>query len=213
MSQVAISKPPTRNWRRYFFVAISLWAVTTVSLSFPPIRGIVAYPLYVSDNSPEGDVAYVMADGFAYWERLHAASDLYHQGRVPRIVILEENATSQFSYVRHRSETVSERAIEFLDTLGVPKQKVSTIKTTSTPLFGSWSEALAFADQQPAVNQVVVVTSAPHTRRSRLCFRRALPGDVQIMVYAPTNPAESWEVFDPIWMEYVKLGVYWVAIH
>lgn len=89
-----------RNWKRIFVVTLALWISSTVALSFPLIRGIVAYPLYVSDGDAKGEAAYVMADGVAYWERLYAASDLYHFRQISRIVILEEDQTSRHSFVR-----------------------------------------------------------------------------------------------------------------
>lgn len=185
-----------------------LWVSFTILLSFPTIRGFVAQPLYVSDDRAKGEVAYVMSDGFAYWERLYAASDLYHMKRVSSIVIAEENMITRYSFARNRSETLTQRAIAFLGSVGVPEDKVETIRPAHKPLLGSWSEAVAFSDQWPDVASVVVVTSAPHTRRSLLCFRRALPDNIQVSIYAPTEPAKSWEVSEPIWLEYAKLAAY-----
>lgn len=196
------------RWKRRCLIVLALWALSTILLSFPKVRGVVARPLYVSDGRAKAEVAYVMSDGFAYWERLYAASDLYHMKRVSSIVIAEEDMYERYSFVRNRSEPLTQRATAFLGSLGVPEDKVKTIRPAHKPLLGSWSEAVAFSEQQYDVSSVVVVTSAPHTRRSLLCFRRALPEEIQVSIYAPTVPAESWEVSEPIWLEYIKLAAY-----
>lgn len=178
-------------------------------MSFPAVRGVVAYPLYVSNDNASGEAAYVMADGFAYWERLHAASDLYNMKRVKRIIILDEQDLSMYNFVKQRSDLLVERAIDYLVWKGVPRDKISSVPVTLGAPFGSLSEAQTVARQEPNLKSIVVVTSAMHTRRSLLCFRRSMPENVQVDVYAPTAPSESWEVGSPIWTEYVKLIVYY----
>ena len=57
--------------------------------------------------------------------------------------------------------------------------------------------------------EIVVVTSAPHTRRSLLCFRRSFPGEVDVEVFSATDLSNSDEITSPIWMEYLKLAIYY----
>ena len=204
----AVDDEKARRWKKRFLLLLVLWLMSTILMSLPGVRGWVSRPLYVSNAGASGDCAYVMADGFAYWERLHAAADLYHMKRVPRIVIPGENSVTRYSFVRQRSETMSQRATEFLKSLGVPPDVVSTLPTEAAPLLGSWSEARAFAKHEGSAKQVIVVTSAPHTRRSLLCFNRALPKNVDVTVFAATGPSASAEVFNPIWLEYLKLAGY-----
>lgn len=152
-----------------------------------------------------------MADGYAYWERLRAASDLYHLKKVRRVLILNEQTLTLHSFARDRSETVVERAIEYLKWHGVPRDQIEVVTVDSNSLFGSLREAESVAKQESDLRSVVIVTSAPHTRRSELAFRRIFDEEVQITVYAASPPSESWEIDAPIWMEYVKLAIYWVA--
>lgn len=75
----------------------------------------------------------------------------------------------------------------------------------------SWQEAQAFAAEFPTISRLVVVTSSPHTRRSLMCFRRAMPEDCEVSVFAASRPEHGAELFNPIWLEYGKLMLYWVA--
>tara|TARA_R110002073_G_scaffold315639_2_gene488292 strand:+ start:1492 stop:2124 length:633 start_codon:yes stop_codon:yes gene_type:complete len=201
--------PQQPKWRRRFLWLLAAWGLSSFLLSFSSVRGIVAMPLYVHDSNASGEAAYVMADGYAYWERLRAASDLYHMKRVKRIMILDEREDGGFNFVRRSSDTRVQRAIDYLVMHGVPAEKVTKIPAEVEPALGSLSESRVVARVEPGLTRLVVVTSAPHTRRSRLCFERSMPAEVQVQVYAASAPSESSEVDAPIWIEYVKLVIYY----
>ncbi|EMI16542.1 hypothetical protein RMSM_06553 [Rhodopirellula maiorica SM1] len=201
--------PQEHKWRRRCLLLAAAWGLSSILLSFSMVRGIVAMPLYVHDADASGEAAYVMADGYAYWERLRAASDLYHMNRVKRIMILDERDNGGFNFVRRSSDTRVQRAIDYLVLHGVPAEKVTKIPAEVEPALGSLSESRAVARLEPDLGSLVVVTSAPHTRRSRLCFERSMPEDVEVQVYAASGPSESSEVDAPIWIEYVKLVIYY----
>lgn len=205
------SKNINRVWRRRFWMLATLWIASTFLLSSSTVRGFLIWPLYVSDAEASGEVAYVMADGPAVWERLRAASDLYHWGRVKRIVLLEEVQMAGYNFVRQQSDTRVQREIDYLELHGVSPEKIDTIPQIDNAAMGSLSEARQFAKFMPNVKSVVVVTSAPHTRRSKLCFVRSLPVEVSVSSYAASVPAQSDEIRSPIWWEYGKLIVYWVS--
>ena len=205
------SKNISKVWRRRFWMLATLWLASTVLLSSATVRAFLIRPLYVNDAEASGEVAYVMADGPAVWERLRAASDLYHWDRVKRIVLLEEVKTAGYNFVRQQSDTRVQREIDYLELHGVPPEKIDTIPQINNAAMGSLSEARQFAKFMPNVKSVVVVTSAPHTRRSKLCFVRSLPVEVSVSSYAASAPAQSDEIRSPIWWEYGKLIVYWVS--
>ena len=195
---------------RFALAVLAMTGLLVVATSFKPVRGILSHPLYVSEQDARGDVAYVMADGYAYWKRLRAASDLYNMHRVPVIYLLKEQHGAGYDFVGRRSETRSERAVRYLKWHGVPESAIKFINVQGPQAFGSLSEARAFAELSlPNLKRVVVVTSAPHTRRSKLCFRRSLPRDVRVQSYAASELASSAELHEPIWLEYVKLMVYY----
>jgi uncharacterized SAM-binding protein YcdF (DUF218 family) len=98
----------------------------------------------------------------------------------------------------------------YLETCGVPKGAIRTVAAQDNALMGSLSEAHAVQRLLPKnVDQIVVVTSAPHTRRSRMCFQRALSSDVQIKTYSASIPLHSDELYGPLSHEYFKLFVYY----
>ncbi len=197
------------KWRRGCIVLLGLWLCSTVVMSFRSVRGFVALPLFAHNANAFGDAAYVMADGYAYWERLHAASVLYHTNRVPRIIILDEQESIGFNFVHQELETRVERAIAYLGLLGVPAEKITAVCVETDATFGSLSEARAVARSEPHLERVVVVTSAPHTRRSQLCFARSFPKNVHIDVFSASEPMSSAEIDAPLWIEYCKLVVYY----
>ena len=86
---------------------------------------------------------------------------------------------------------------------------ISTVSVDGSPAFGSLSEADAVAQQETDLSSVVVVTSAPHTRRSHLAFRRRLDDRIRVDVYAASTPFSSSEVHAPIWVEYAKMLIYY----
>ncbi len=200
------------RWRRRFFILLVVWIITSLFSSFPTTRGLLAYPLYVHEGDASGDAAYVMADGYAYWERVHAASDLYHMGRVPRVIVLAEDEPAGFNFVQNKTETRLQRTVAYLEWLGVPTEDISTVRVESAGMFGSLNEARTVADQETKLQRLVVVTSAPHTRRTQFCFRRTLPPHIQLQVYAASPPSQSHEIDAPLWIEYIKLLVYYVIV-
>ncbi|MDB4644850.1 YdcF family protein [Rubripirellula sp.] len=199
----------SRRWRNAFFCILVLWVGSSILLSTTWFRAWVSYPLHVSNMTSNCEIAYVMSDGHAYWNRLSAASDLFHMGKTQTIAIQENPTTSRYDFVRMRSPTVTQRSIRYLEHLGVPEDRIVTVSGTETPALGSWSEAQAFASEFPNATNVVVVTSSPHTSRSLLCFKRAMPTSCQVQVLADSLPEEGAELFAPIWPEYGKLAVYW----
>lgn len=196
------------KWKRRFLILAALWLASAILMSIPVVRALAIQPLYVHHPDSSGDIAYVMADGHAYWERLRAASDLYHENQVQRVLILDEHEAAGFNFGRNQVDSRVQRAIDHLELFGVPNDKVESIPiNTSTP-FSSLNEALGLKEHYPNLKRIVVVTSAPHTRRSLLCFRRTLTDMASVQVYSASRPVDSAELSAPIWMEYAKLLVY-----
>lgn len=204
--------PKANRWRRACFLIVVLWTSSSMLLSTSWFRAWVSYPLHVSNMTTKAEIAYVMSDGHAYWNRLYAASDLYHMGLVAKIAVQENSTSSRYDFVSQQSQTVTQRAIRYLEYLGVPEDHITTVRGIPTaPLLGTWSEAQGFATEFPDATNMVVVTSSPHTRRSLLCFQRAMPSSCRVSVHADSLPAEGAELFVPIWVEYGKLAVYWLV--
>ncbi|MEZ6137961.1 MAG: YdcF family protein [Pirellulaceae bacterium] len=201
-----------RRQKRYLLAIIAAWLILVALPTAKPIRSALTWPLYQHHPDASGELAYVMADGYAYLERLRAAADLYHMHQVKQIYILNEQETAGYNFQLRRSQTKAEVAVAYLGFLGVPSDVINTVNASTSALFGSLTESQAMAAALPdGVGRVVVVTSAPHTRRSLLCFRRSLPTGIQSQVYSASEPIKSAELSGSIWLEYVKLIVYFVA--
>ena len=185
------------------------WVAVTVLTSFPSVRGLLIAPLHVHDPQASGEFAYVMADGPATWERLRAASDLYHFHRIKKIYLLDQQESAGWNFVRKRLDSRLQREIDYLGLFGVPKQAIVAVPLVSETWMSSLGEAKSVAQLEPHPQRIVVVTSPPHTRRSRLCFRRSFGKKTQIFTYSPDKPSNSTETHFPIWIEYAKLMVYW----
>ena len=196
---------------------VVLWWVTVTTLalvlgvvaSVPSIRAVLSAPLVVADGAATGDAAYVLAGGVAFEERLAAASDLYFMRRVPLIIIKRDDSQSAYNFAAHASWTRTQWALDFLRWKGVPDANVLVVDLPQITSFGTLNEARSLVTVlPPAVVRLVLVTSAAHTRRALLAFRRSLPATVALTPYAATSVDTSVEFWRPLWVEYVKLLVY-----
>jgi uncharacterized SAM-binding protein YcdF (DUF218 family) len=185
--------------------------VAVFLLSFKEPRAFIAMPLCVHDASASADAAYVMSGGPASFERLLAASDLFHQDRVGEIILLNEQQSSTFNFILQRSETRIERCISYLMMRGVPRDRISSIQPSLSTTLGSLREARGITEQRRDLTSLVVVTSPIHTRRCKLAFERSLPSHVKLKLHAASSPTESDEIFSPIWIEYMKLFLYYMV--
>ena len=179
--------------------------------SFPKVRVILSAPLVVHDPNARGDACYVLAGGGSLWERLDAAADLIQMGRVSRIVLLQDSGRGPYSFKANGSWTRTQWISDYLAWRGIPAQRIIWLAPTEG-FFGTLSEGRAVASNLPKdVKALVVVSSAPHMRRSLLVFRRSLPANVQVVPYAATEFENSDEMYHPLWMEYLKLLVYYAV--
>jgi uncharacterized SAM-binding protein YcdF (DUF218 family) len=174
------------------------------------VRDWLAYPLVENEVNASGDVCYVLAGGGAVWERLDAAADLVQMGRVNSILLMKDNSVSQYNFRNNSSWTRTQWITDYLMWRGVPQDRIKLMEQTEG-YFGTLLEARAVSAQLPKnVKTLIVVSSAPHMRRSLLAFKRSMPTGVNVVPYAATTFATSYERYHPIWIEYLKLLVYFV---
>jgi hypothetical protein len=189
---------------------LAAYLVFSVAPGITPVRHVLSWPLIVHDADATGDAAYVMAGGLASEERLRAAADLYHMGRVPQIYVLADDARSYYSFADRKPFTRTEWTRSYLRWLGVPADRLHVIPDDPNARLGSLHEGdLARAALPAEVHRLVVVTSPVHTRRSGLTFRRRLASrGMAVTTYAAIDFSLSAEAFAPLWLEYLKLAVY-----
>ncbi|MFH0785006.1 MAG: YdcF family protein [Pseudomonadota bacterium] len=176
------------------------------------IRAWVAKPLVVNDPDAHGEACYVLAGGDSIWERLDAGADLIQMGRVSSLLIMRDNSQGKFSFKAQTSWTRTQSMLDYLSWRGIPASKV-TLLPQIDGLFGTLTEARNVARLLPQdVKTLVIVSSAPHMRRAVLAFRRSLPANVKVIPYAATTYENSYEMYWPIWVEYLKLLVYCIVV-
>ncbi|MCC9601429.1 YdcF family protein [Stieleria sp. JC731] len=200
------------KWRRRFWILVALFVCWNIALSSDTVRGLLISPLVRHDSDARGDIAYVMADGAAYWERLLSASDLYHMHRVDKIFLLREDRNSCYNFIRKKNDTLTERAVDYLEMRGVPSDAIHFVPPAQATWLSSRDEAIALANLDKEFGKIIVVTSPPHTRRSLLTFQRVFADQSLISIHSAAPPSQSVETHLPIWIEYVKLIVYWFAV-
>ncbi len=185
--------------------------VVVILSSSPPIRKFVAAPLVVHDVDARGDACYVLAGGVSTWERLAAGADLIQWKRVPRLLLMRNDGTYPYSFKAQASWTGTQWQMDYLAWRGVSLDRVVALEMPEG-LFGTLNEARNVAKLLPRdVKKLVVVSSPAHMRRVVLAFRRSLPTEVEVVPFAATSFEQSSEMYYPIWIEYLKLLVYYVV--
>ncbi|MFQ5751122.1 MAG: YdcF family protein [bacterium] len=208
-----LSKLKVRQPYRLLITTAVLWFVFVILPSFPLIRSILVLPLVANDPNAHGDAVYVLAGGTSFLERLAAASDLYHMNRVQKIYLSANNGLGSYNFVAQSKWTHTQWAVNFLECRGVPRDKILVFEEEPNGWFGTFSEAILVKKALPSdVKQLVIVTSAGHTRRSLMTFSRTLDNDITVKPYAATEFTHSQELYLPLWMEYLKLLIYWVIV-
>lgn len=201
---------PWRTRLRRIAWALLIWLALVGLPSIPVVRAVLSAPLRAHDPEARGEVAYVLAAGLPFMrERLVAASDLFHLGRVERVVLAHDRRRSNFHFASQTSWTSEQWAVHMLVSMDVPKDRIDLIEIHNG-LLDTLEEARALRSARPELRRVVLVSSPSHLRRARLAFRRAWSDDLQVDVYQAQGPIYSVEVFHPIWWEYLKLAVYFV---
>jgi uncharacterized SAM-binding protein YcdF (DUF218 family) len=131
--------------------------------------------------------------------------------RVPVIMFQRSDEASAYNFVAGASWTQTDWALDFLTHRGVARDKIVVV-APAAGMFGTLAEARNIKHALPAgVHTLVIVSSAPHMRRSMLTFHRILTADVALIPYAATDFSAGAELWRPIWEEYLKLGVYALA--
>jgi uncharacterized SAM-binding protein YcdF (DUF218 family) len=186
-----------------------------IFIGFPSsvfIRTWLAAPLVIHDQNARGEACYVLAGGYSTWERLGAGTDLINDGRVATLLIMNDDSAGPYNFQTQSNWTKTQWMVDYMNWHGVPVSKIKILEPVKG-FFGTFSEARMVAKQLPQnIKTLVVVSSPAHMRRVTLAFRRALPSDVKVIPYSASCFETSSEMWDPIWIEYFKLFVYFIFV-
>jgi len=205
---------PTGHKRKILntvYLVAGCWLIFVGLPSSVFMRNWLTAPLVIQDEDARGEACYVLAGGEAIWERLAAGVDLFKMGKVPSLMIMRDDSTGPYNFKNQESWTRTQWMMDYLNWHEVPIQNIKLLNQV-TGFYGTLTEARNVAKQLPEnIKRLVVVSSAPHMRRSVLAFRRSLPSDVKVIPYAATSFEASYEMYWPIWVEYFKLLVYYIV--
>ena len=151
---------------------------------------------------------------------MRLASQLFREGRAPRIVLTSDNQYGGWSSAHQRNLLFIEREREELQSSGVPAENIESLPP---PVSSTYEEALLLRDYAEAhhLRSLLVVTSAYHSRRALGTFQHVFTGsgiEVGLKAVAPgqqsPSPASWWlrpRGWPMVGGEYLKLIYYWVA--
>jgi uncharacterized SAM-binding protein YcdF (DUF218 family) len=197
---------------RYRGVVLRLVALASILaallLALKPL--LVLYALLFRVNDPaRSDALVILLGGLSH--RPTRAAELYKQGIAPTVIVCSSPVIAELGL----DETA--HTVRVLEQQGVPKSAIVVIPDTVTSTRDEASRLAAYARGR-AMKRITVVTTAFHTRRSRMAFRKALRDqkiDVRMAAAAEPGFRESdWfqrdEGMVAYFAETIKLIYYWI---
>ena len=184
-----------------------LWLVAWAAASVLIVRA----PLH------QADALVVLAGAHSYLERTHQAARVFRAGVAPLVLLTDDRQQAGWSEREQRNPSFVEGAVRELQRQGVPAE---AIRVLPDRVASTHDEAVALRRESSArhFSRLLIVTSAYHSRRALLIFRRVLS---PIRVEVGVDPAEPGQQTPRpgVWMftprgwrdvaeEYLKLGVY-----
>jgi uncharacterized SAM-binding protein YcdF (DUF218 family) len=203
--------PKTSRWFKAALTAlllISLWL---------PLAWWLADRLIVQKPLDKADVIVVLGGSATYIERTQKAAQLFKEKVSDHIVLTDDGLQGGWSRAEQRNPYFVELARKELIGQGVPPENIEIL---SPPVSGTRDEAVLVGNeiQKRGWRQVLIVTSAYHSRRSLWLFELyAAGGNAGFGIVSPptgqqTPPPFYWWLSPKGWNmvagEYVKSAYY-----
>ena len=185
------------------------------------VAWLAARALIVSAPLSSADAIVVLSGSSAYVERTQKAAELYREGRAPLVLLTDDHTRGGWSSAQQRNPFFVERATEELIKAGVPAERIQVIPGLAS---STRDEALIVKDYAVAekLQNVLVVTSAYHSRRALRTFRKTFAGTGTIIGLEPvplgsqTPSPAFWWLWPSGWRnvasECVKFTYYWFRL-
>ena len=187
--------PAGSRRRRMAWIAVGMLAIALLMYALSPrLLTAAGGQLIHADPLQRADVIVVLAP---FLDRVMEAATLYRQGYAPLVIIAPESRDigEQELIDRGVIKSWEDRRRDALIALGVSPDSIVVLdgQTDSTAdearLFAEW------ASTHP-IRRAIVVTSPPHTYRSRLAFIRAVENlELEILVHPSSRHpfrSDSW---------------------
>ena len=170
--------------------------VCVLYFAHPPILREFASRLFVEDPLESASAIIVLSGGIPY--RPLGAAQLYPAGWAPRVVLTRARLSKRDYALKAVGLGYPEKheiSRQILVKLGVPNEAISVIGGEIHSTVTEAQEVLR--ELAPAEGtKLIVVTSRPHTRRSRLIWNHVANGQVKPIIRAPkedpTFVVEGW---------------------
>ena len=150
--------------------------------------------LIVREKVVSSDAIVILLGGVAM-ERAELARTLYRQGAAPRIIFCNGFEISGFKawwYRRNGWLPFGKSFRHYLHAQGVPDAAIEMISCPHIHDTASEVTELTNYLQQKSLKQVLLVTSASHSRRARMVWRRLSPKIRGIMIGARDSGLQWW---------------------
>jgi uncharacterized SAM-binding protein YcdF (DUF218 family) len=159
--------------RRWPWIAPALLAAALMTWALSPtLLTAAGSQLIHSDPLQRADVIVVLAP---FVDRVMEAADLYRQGYAPLVIVTRASRDigEQELIDRGVIKSAENQRRDALIALGVPAASIVILDGLAD---STADEALKFAEwaSRRPIRRAIVVTSPPHTARSRLAFMRAV---------------------------------------
>jgi len=161
------------------------------------------------------DAIVVLSGSGVFQERAQKAAELYRRGVAPKIILTNDNRQGGWSSVQQRNPYFYERSRDQLLKSGVG---IDAINVLFQPVSSTYDEAVLLKNycEQHSIHSIIVVTSAYHSRRALMIFRRELSTTQVGLIHAGTGmqtptPASWWlhvSGWSAVPLEYLKLVYY-----
>jgi uncharacterized SAM-binding protein YcdF (DUF218 family) len=196
MSTASTPQPARR--RRVRWIRIAAGVIIVAVLLYAASAPLLTYlggQLVHADPPERVDAMIVLASGI---DRIIEASELYKAGYAPLVVLTRDPPEPTNEFLRSHGIPVDsgeQRRQTILHALGVPPQAIVVLDEV---IYSTADEARIFARWAASrpIRSVMIVTSPPHTARSRLTFIHALRGRMVKVIVRPSTltrfRADNW---------------------
>ena len=200
--------------RKLVIVVVSLLA------AWPVIAYVAARNLIVEQPLDRSDAIVILSGSSTMVERVSEAVKLFKEGRSSKIILTNDNQLGGWSEELQRNPFFYERALALLVGQGIPRESIVVLQT---PVSGTYDEAVLLSEYSRSnqVHQLLLVTSAYHSRRALRTFNRQFAGSnvkIGLVAVAPgiqTPRPAIWWLYVKGWKvvagEYLKLIYYWMV--
>lgn len=197
---------------RVFFILVLVFSCW--SLSSP----LIAKWLIVEVPLEKADAIFVLGGSAAYLERTEKASYIYKQGIAKKIFLTDDGEQAGWSESKRRNPSFVELARENLIANGVKEEDIETLNPQVKNTFQEIKLILETAEQK-SFQSILIVTSAYHTRRTKIILESMESNTKVGILHAATGwqmpSPESWWLSVKGWKavagEYLKILSFWLT--